>query len=235
MWKYLLIPCAALVVGCGFGDITANTITGTAGDDTLQGNFSQNEMLGLDGDDVMRGGGGDDTLHGGAGNDQLFGDIDNDTLNGGPGNDQLFGGTGNDILDGGNGNDSLFGEQGDDTLTYTTDVVELDGGSGTDALVPDDIDSLDLGTLTNTVSNIEMVDLRDSAGDVTVTLEASDLETLSNDADKFLIRGDADDAVMATGFSLDVNNIKEAGISYNRYLSIDSSIELLIEQGIQIL
>jgi Ca2+-binding RTX toxin-like protein len=65
--------------------------TGTAGDDTLNGDVvhagSYDTLSGLDGNDVLNGLAGDDTLLGGNGHDWLDGGADVDTLTGGGGND----------------------------------------------------------------------------------------------------------------------------------------------------
>ncbi|MCJ7873477.1 CHRD domain-containing protein [Phaeobacter sp. J2-8] len=69
-------------------DDTANTITGTAGNDTL---------LGLGGEDTIEGAQGNDSLDGGADSDSLIGNAGADVLNGGAGDDTMVGGTENDI------------------------------------------------------------------------------------------------------------------------------------------
>jgi VCBS repeat-containing protein len=99
------------------------TITGTIGNDNLNGG---------NGDDVILAGAGADVLSGGAGND---------TMNGEAGADRLVGGSGNDEMDGGSGSDSVSGDAGNDTLVYrlsenlggAADVYT--GGAGTDTLV----------------------------------------------------------------------------------------------------
>ncbi len=70
------------------------------GNDTLTGNAGNN---------TLEGRGGDDTLNGGAGVDRLYGDDGIDTLNGGTQGDFLFGGDGNAILNGDQGADTLNG------------------------------------------------------------------------------------------------------------------------------
>jgi subtilisin family serine protease len=131
---------------------TTNTISGTAGNDILNGTLANDLILGLsgndringragndclvggDGNDNIAGLGGNDTLLGGKGIDSLNGGIGNDTLHGEDGNDQLFGLTGNDTLDGGNGHDSLNGGFGNDTLHGGTGNDRLFGLAGNDAL-----------------------------------------------------------------------------------------------------
>ena len=71
---------------------------------------------------------GDDILNGGVGNDTLYGLSGNDTLNGNDGNDILRGGDGNDILNGGNGNDTLWGNSGYDILNGGAGNDILNGG-----------------------------------------------------------------------------------------------------------
>ncbi|MET3611923.1 triacylglycerol lipase [Rhizobium aquaticum] len=81
----------------------AKSLQGTAGNDTLTGNF----VFALAGNDTVNGTNGSDVLYGGAGNDKLDGLAGNDFLYGGEGNDTLFGGGGNDLLNGGLGNDTF--------------------------------------------------------------------------------------------------------------------------------
>ena len=71
---------------------------------------------------------GDDILNGGVGNDTLDGNSGNDTLNGNDGNDILWGEDGNDILNGGNGNDTLWGDSGYDILNGGAGNDILNGG-----------------------------------------------------------------------------------------------------------
>ena len=65
------------------------TITGTNGNDVLEGTC---------GNDTINSGNGDDCVDGGTGNDSLNGGAGNDTLDGGSGSDQVNGGVGNDTL-----------------------------------------------------------------------------------------------------------------------------------------
>jgi len=129
----------------------ANTILGTAGNDTLTGTAGVADLInGLDGNDdlssgeatagkpgdTLDGGLGNDTLTGGAGTDSLLGGAGNDlllswlggadTLDGGDGNDQLFAGSGV-VMRGGLGNDALYGQSNN----------TLDGGDGNDGLKVD--------------------------------------------------------------------------------------------------
>jgi len=110
------------------GSAGSITITGSPGDDLLNGDTDEANTIdsGLGNDDIT-GGSSNDTLSGGGGNDVIGGGNGNDTLNGGAGNDTLTGGTGNDAINGGDGNDTL------NAGAATADVV--DGGAGNDIVI----------------------------------------------------------------------------------------------------
>jgi Ca2+-binding RTX toxin-like protein len=103
-------------------------ITGTSGNDTLNGTDEYDEIYGLT---------GNDTLNGGLGYDMLWGDQGDDVLNGGDGNDFLDGGDGRDTLNGGAGDDFLVvplqpdageaysGGDGFDTLSASFDMSSI--------------------------------------------------------------------------------------------------------------
>jgi Ca2+-binding RTX toxin-like protein len=65
---------------------------------------------------IITGTNGDDTLNGGSGSDQIFGLGGNDTLNGGGGNDTLDGGTGADTMSGGTGSDIYIVDDSGDSV-----------------------------------------------------------------------------------------------------------------------
>lgn len=94
---------AALVGG------TTNTITGSAGDDTLVG----------DANDTTN-------ITGGAGNDSITGGTDAETIRGGVGNDTINGGGGADII---------FGDAGDDQITLAGTAETVDAGDGDDTVI----------------------------------------------------------------------------------------------------
>ncbi len=100
------------------------TITGTEGDDTLNGTTGDDVICGLGGDDLIRGNVGFDRIYGGPGDDDLSGDADDDLIVGGDGSDRIAGGAGDDRLVGGDGSDAIYGGAGGD---------RIDGGPGRDA------------------------------------------------------------------------------------------------------
>ena len=126
------------------GGAGADTIMAGGGADTIQGGEGTSYLRGEDGNDSITGGSGfddingnmgDDTLHGGVGDDWVVGGKDNDVQFGEAGNDVVWGNLGNDTLDGGDGNDQVRGGQGDDTLTGGAgdDFVSGDRGNDTES------------------------------------------------------------------------------------------------------
>ncbi|MEM7767233.1 MAG: hypothetical protein AAF253_07060, partial [Pseudomonadota bacterium] len=129
------------------------TLTGTSGDDVLDGGDGDDTISGLGGADQIAGGFGDDTLDGGPGNDLIRGGDGNDSLTGGPGADSLDGASGNDTIDGGTGTDEISGGPGDDILNGGDDDDLIQGETGNDTLrggAGDDVLGGGLGT--NTVN-----------------------------------------------------------------------------------
>lgn len=117
-----------------FGEVTDDTLTGTSGDDVLNGRAGDDSLTGGSGNDTLDGGRGKDALRGGNGNDTLNGGSGDDVLNGGNGDDTLIGGVGADTLTGGNGADNLHGGVGDDVLNGGNGQDRLEGGAGDDML-----------------------------------------------------------------------------------------------------
>jgi Ca2+-binding RTX toxin-like protein len=75
-------------------------------------------MTGTAGNETINGGNGNDTIDAGTGADTVAGGAGNDVLLGGSGTDNLSGGDGNDTLNGGAGNDFLAGARGLDTFVF---------------------------------------------------------------------------------------------------------------------
>ncbi|MGZ4998151.1 MAG: type I secretion C-terminal target domain-containing protein, partial [Methylobacter sp.] len=120
------------------------TVTSAAGE-TVYGDLNGNTadtITGSSGNDVLVGGYGNDTLIGLGGNDTLSGGFGNDTLNGGDGNDILSGGAGADTLVGGKGNDIMTGN---DFLVTDTFVWNLGDQGTTAAPAIDTINNFDTG------------------------------------------------------------------------------------------
>ena len=139
-------PTGGLIVG---GDITNETITGTALADVIGGLGGVDTINGLGGNDNLNGGSGNDALNGGDGDDILIGALGNDALNGGAGVDTAdYAGAGAGVTvslaagtaSGGAGSDALSlvenvtGSAHADTLTGDGNANTLRGGGGIDTL-----------------------------------------------------------------------------------------------------
>jgi len=139
-------PTGGIVVG---GDITSETINGTALADVIGGLGGNDTINGLAGNDTLNGGSGNDTLNGGDGDDSLIGGLGNDTLNGGAGTDTAdYSGAGAAVTinlttgagSGGAGTETLTGVENvtgttfADTLTGDGNANVLRGGGGVDTL-----------------------------------------------------------------------------------------------------
>ncbi|HAX21923.1 MAG TPA: hypothetical protein DCY64_16805 [Hydrogenophaga sp.] len=162
------------------GSYVENLVSTNAVGATLTGNLLANQIQGSEGNDSIVGGGGNDTLNGGAGNDMLDGGTGSDSMTGGTGNDTyvvdattdvvveladvgidtvqsallnytlgenlenlvLLGaatrhGTGNtadNVLTGNNGANLLQGMDGNDTLIGNGGNDTLIGGTGDDSM-----------------------------------------------------------------------------------------------------
>jgi Ca2+-binding RTX toxin-like protein len=156
---------------------SAETITGTPGDDVICGGAGPDTIMGLEGNDILKGEGGADMLFGGIGDDTLDGGIGTDTANysgstaaisasllnnsaTGEGLDALVsvenltGSNFADDLTGSAGNNSLNGAAGADAIVGKEGADTLTGAGGNDTLDSRDEvegnDSLNGGAATDT-------------------------------------------------------------------------------------
>ena len=88
-------------------------------------------LTGSDGDDTIDGGAAADTLNGGNGNDNFLGNGGSDTLNGGPDDDFLSPGPGNDVARGDEGDDQFVNAF---SAGSGTDADRFSGGNGYDTI-----------------------------------------------------------------------------------------------------
>jgi Ca2+-binding RTX toxin-like protein len=148
----------------GFGGTSSATVSVAVG----------GTQTGSSGNDILTGTAGNDSIDGGNGNDILFGYAGNDTLIGGNGTDFLLGSAGDDLLDGGNGSDTLRGGLGEDIFVFAagegidtitdfslgTDKIGLTGGltfgdlsfSGNEIRIGSDVLAVLTGVNTNTLT-----------------------------------------------------------------------------------
>ncbi|OAM53243.1 hypothetical protein A7981_07565 [Methylovorus sp. MM2] len=160
------------------GGITANI--------NLTGNASANTITGSNGNNVILGLAGKDTINGFDGNDSIDGGADDDWLIGSDGDDTLVGGVGADSLSGGNDNDTYVvaikaHTFGADTSDILEDIIDESG---------DGIDTIKLtGSLTlaqastldfsGYYGNIENIDISGTA--------STKLNIIGNDLDNYII------------------------------------------------
>jgi hypothetical protein len=119
-----------------FQRVVPCTISGTSGDDVLEGTPGPDVICAKGGDDVVHGGGGYDVILLGAGDDTAYAGGGIDLVHGGSGDDRIRGGDDRDLVTGGPGVDHLRGDGGDDTLVGGAGHDVLRGGSGKDELKP---------------------------------------------------------------------------------------------------
>lgn len=125
----LLLATTALLLVVWAGTAPAATpalvITGTDGDDELEGTSAYDAIFAAAGDDRLDGRKGGDDLFGQTGNDTFVDETGDDLLRGGPGDDLFAGNPGDDAVFGGNGDDILLDDVGSDLLS---------GGAGDDVI-----------------------------------------------------------------------------------------------------
>ncbi|MEQ6203787.1 Ig-like domain-containing protein, partial [Sulfitobacter sp. HNIBRBA2951] len=134
----------------GTVDVMVNDgiVTGTDGDDLIDGTFDEDPEGDLvdNGDEFLPGEGPeDDIINAGDGNDTVEAGEGNDDVSGGTGDDSINGDVGDDVLDGDEGEDTLLGGEGDDTLNGGSDDDMLDGEDGDDVLNGDEGEDTLLG------------------------------------------------------------------------------------------
>ncbi|GEM_PF-1812499 len=191
------------VVDGGAGDDSiaggdgANTLVGGWGGDTITaGDWSDAIEGGLaggtvddpsDGNDSIVAGAGDDTIFGSGGSDTIDAAAGSDTIDCGAGGDSVLGGDDADTIACGAGDDTVAAGDGDDVLNAGAGSNSVDGGNGFDILsfaATDEADSILIDDVAGTITvaltaatdsllNIEHVELFAGAGDDSVSVSAS--------------------------------------------------------------
>lgn len=160
-----------------------DTVTGSTGDDDIQGGTGRDLLRGADGDDDLEGGGHRDRLFGGKGDDTLSGDNGNDKLNGGAGRDLLQGDNGADVLNGGGGGDTLEGGTGADVFVFSKgrDTVldfSLEDGDRIKLSAAQGVQNFSDLAANHMTQNGDNVVISDDAGHKLVLVD-TDIETLN--------------------------------------------------------
>ncbi|MGX9357560.1 M10 family metallopeptidase [Roseobacteraceae bacterium S113] len=129
----------------GYGD---DSITADGGGDNLLGEWGRDTLVGGSGNDQLHGGDDDDSLVAGAGADTVWGGFGRDTVflnqgndrfndngqGGEAGRDTVWGGYGRDTIQGGNGDDVFYGEWGNDVIFGRKGNDSIYGGTNFDYL-----------------------------------------------------------------------------------------------------
>jgi Ca2+-binding RTX toxin-like protein len=162
------------------GSNFADTITGSAQPDWIDGGAGFDFLSGFGGNDTLIGGAGFNTLRGGGGDDSLVGGPSADTIEGGDGNDTIIAGGGADHMWGGNGNDTYF-------INLSNQVIYEPVNGGSD-------------TVHSTTSwwlrpQIEWFIIQPGAGDLFAIGTAGDERLVGNEGDNLLVGGDGNDTI----------------------------------------
>jgi Ca2+-binding RTX toxin-like protein len=167
-----LVLATGLIGGAAAGIISGTdgneTLDGMGGDDMLFAADGHDQLLGGEGNDKLYAGKGDDLAEGGEGDDLIYGDKGHDQLAGNDGNDELYGDKGNDILEGGRGSDLLSGGEGADVFVF----AESSFGPGPNEDVITDFgsnDRIDLSAFDTTFNA-----LLDGDGPVSLSVDGDD-------------------------------------------------------------
>ena len=177
---------AAFVMPSSPASTYADTVTGSAGNDTLYGGTKVSTVDGGAGNDTIYGGASGDTLTGGAGNDTLYGQAGSDTINGGAGNDIIENDVlanfedlaSPDVIDGGEGTDILnFGSNvnwtvaAEDLNIVNVERITFDTSGNASLTLNDDV---------YTTAGATSMDIRDTEGTGTFTVTASSLSAANS-------------------------------------------------------
>ena len=183
----------AEVINAGEGD---NNIAAGGGNDTVNAGSGADTIDAGTGDNTVASGAGNDSITAGSGNDSITSGTGNDSINAGAGNDTVNAGGGNDDIDAGTGADSIVAGDGNDTILFDAADQLVDGGTGTNVLKINDA-SVDLTTINNALlTNIQVIDLANSAASTLVLAEADVTALLPSGSTTLYVKGDANDRVV---------------------------------------
>uniref|UniRef100_UPI0025C6D345 beta strand repeat-containing protein n=1 Tax=Aquabacterium sp. TaxID=1872578 RepID=UPI0025C6D345 len=233
------------------GDLGNDTLDGGAGTDiaTYKGTFGTAAALATitfsnaSGDNVLT---VSDSTVGGQGTDTLtnieslvFTDVTVAVVNGTSGNDTLAGTASRDVLVGGAGDDTLtavgtgsdwlFGGTGNDTLVATSLSLlsAADGGSGSDVLqITTPGLAVDLSGFVGVASNVETLQLSNNTADMTLTLSAANVVSLTDSNHDLVVKLDSGDTLNISSTHVETGRTTDASgnttVDYSLYTSTDT-------------
>ena len=120
-----LLAAMATLLALSAGSAFTAVVSGTTGDDDLEGTKAPDSLFAQAGDDRLNGRGAGDVLLGQT-DDDLFVDTS--------GNDLLRGGSGADLFAGNPGDDAVYASRGEDLILDDLGEDLLSGGRGDDAI-----------------------------------------------------------------------------------------------------
>jgi Ca2+-binding RTX toxin-like protein len=178
------------------------TITGTEGDDVLQGTSGPDLVKGLGGVDVLVGGAGADTLEGAEGDDWLVGGLDADKLDGGAGIDTV----------------DYSGSNGSVTITMSPFIGGIGGHAGGDtflgvenAIGSDFADSIRGDNVANEIFGGSGVDTLKGSGGADQLFGGLENDILFGDEGDDTLDGGSGADIMRGGDGADTFVVSEAG------------------------
>jgi len=125
------------------------------------------------------------------------------------GADRLEGGNGNDWLYGGPGSDSLYGDAGQDSLLFDPADAVIDGGAGNDTLWIMEAGCTAFSTVTNSVRNIEVIDLKYTSSQFLTALTVAGVTSVTDDRNELVVLGENNDGAAFVGTG---EWVQEAGL-----------------------
>ncbi|QOP46048.1 Ig-like domain-containing protein [Sulfurimonas paralvinellae] len=135
-----------------------------------------------------------DAIKGTASNDTIIGNEAVHNYDGGSGNDNITGTSGDDTIVGGAGSDRINAGAGDDTIVLDIHDAMINGGEGLDTLIASKDMSIDLSALSDSISNIETINLDEGSQNIT-SLHVEDVLDMTDSDNILRIDGTEEDSV----------------------------------------
>jgi Ca2+-binding RTX toxin-like protein len=209
------------------GGVVPTFVTGTSGNDVINGADFDEQIDALAGNDAVNAGGGNDIVFAGDGNDTVEGGAGNDRIDGGDGANLLSGGDGNDTITAGNGVDEIRGGKGNDRLEGGTnnDLYVFGRGDG-----QDEIYDRNGGTLffsppdTNNTLRLEGI----NPGEITIERNPRDPLGLATDPDQSF-----DITLHVAGTSDSIRLVNQYGTSGFLAIAYDGIDFVVFDNGVQ--